>query len=52
VGTRVHVIDGTFKGMEGIIKQTLEAVAKVQVEVTIFGRPVAVELDYYQVEEA
>ncbi len=52
MGDRVQVVDGTFKGMEGFVKQILEAQGKVQVEVTIFGRPVAVELDYYQVEEA
>jgi transcriptional antiterminator NusG len=52
VGHRVRVVDGTFNGMEGIVKQILDAVGKVQVEVSIFGRPVAVELEYYQVEEA
>jgi len=52
VGDRVRVVDGTFNGMEGTVKQILDAVGKVQVEVSIFGRPVAVELEYYQVEEA
>lgn len=51
VGDRVRVADGAFVGMEGVVKQILEAAAKVQVEVTIFGRPVGVELDFYQVEE-
>jgi transcription termination/antitermination protein NusG len=51
VGDRVRVADGAFVGMEGLVKQILENVGKVQVEVTIFGRPVNVELDYYQVEE-
>jgi len=52
VGDRVRVVDGTFNGMEGTVKQILDAVGKVQVEVSIFGRPVAVELEYYQVEDA
>jgi len=52
VGERVRVVDGTFNGMEGTVKQILEAQAKLQVELTIFGRPVAVELEYYQVEQA
>jgi transcriptional antiterminator NusG len=52
VGDRVKVVDGTFNGMEGSVKQILEKVAKVQVELTIFGRPVTVELEYYQVEQA
>jgi len=51
VGDRVRVADGAFVGMEGVVKQILEASGKVQVEVTIFGRPVGVELDFYQVEE-
>ena len=51
VGERVRVADGAFVGMEGVVKQILEATNKVNVEVTIFGRPVGVELDYYQVEE-
>jgi transcriptional antiterminator NusG len=51
-GDRVRVVDGTFNGMEGVVKQILDAVGKVQVEVSIFGRPVAVDLEYYQVEEA
>lgn len=51
VGDRVRVADGAFVGMEGVVKQILDTVGKVQVEVTIFGRPVGVELDYYQVEE-
>jgi transcriptional antiterminator NusG len=51
-GARVRIVDGTFNGMEGIVKNLLEAVGKVQVEVSIFGRPVPVDLDYYQVEEA
>lgn len=52
VGHRVRVVDGTFNGMEGVVKTILDAVGKVQVEVSIFGRPVAVDLEYYQVEEA
>jgi transcriptional antiterminator NusG len=51
-GERVRVVDGTFNGMEGVVKAVLEAVSKVQVELTIFGRPVAVDLEYYQVEQA
>jgi len=52
VGDRVKVADGTFKDMEGEVKEILEAVGKVRVELTIFGRPVPVELEYYQVEQA
>ncbi|MFO0878286.1 MAG: transcription termination/antitermination protein NusG [Gemmataceae bacterium] len=50
-GDRVRVVDGTFNGMDGMVKHILENISKVQVELTIFGRPVAVELEYYQVEQ-
>lgn len=49
-GDRVRVKDGTFIGMEGEVKEILEAKGLVRVELTIFGRPVPVELEYWQVE--
>ena len=50
-GDRVKVKDGTFAGMEGEVKEILEAKGLVRVELTIFGRPVPVELEYWQVDE-
>jgi transcriptional antiterminator NusG len=49
-GDKVKVKDGTFAGMEGEVKELLEAKGAVRVELTIFGRPVPVELEYWQVE--
>jgi transcriptional antiterminator NusG len=49
-GDRVKVRDGTFAGMEGEVKELLETLGRVRVELTIFGRPVPVELEYWQVE--
>ncbi len=49
-GDRVKVRDGTFAGMEGEVKEILESLNKLRVELTIFGRPVPVELEYWQVE--
>jgi transcriptional antiterminator NusG len=49
-GDRVKVKDGTFQGMEGEVNDILEAKNLVRVELTIFGRPVPVELEYWQVE--
>jgi transcription termination/antitermination protein NusG len=49
-GDRVRVRDGTFAGMEGEVKEILETLNHVRVELTIFGRPVPVELEYWQVE--
>jgi transcriptional antiterminator NusG len=51
-GDRVKVKDGTFQGMEGEVKELLEAKGLVRVELTIFGRPVPVELEYWQVEHS
>ena len=50
-GDRVKVKDGAFAGMEGEVKEILEAKGQVRVEVTIFGRPVSLELEYWQVEQ-
>jgi transcriptional antiterminator NusG len=50
-GDRVKVKDGTFKDMEGEVKEIVEAKNQVRVEVTIFGRPVIVDLEIWQVEE-
>ncbi len=49
---RVKVKDGMFSGLEGFVKQVIEAKGAVVVELTIFGRPVPVELEYWQVEFA
>lgn len=51
-GDHVKVKDGTFAGMEGSVKDILEHKGAVVVELTIFGRPVPVELEYWQVDEA
>jgi transcriptional antiterminator NusG len=50
-GDRVKVKDGIFAGMEGEVKDILEAKGQVRVELTIFGRPTSVELEYWQVEQ-
>jgi transcriptional antiterminator NusG len=49
-GERVKINQGVFSGMEGDVKEILEAKGQVRVEVTIFGRPVSVELEYWQVD--
>lgn len=49
-GDRVRVKDGTFAAMEGEVKELIESKNLVKVELTIFGRPVPVELEYWQVE--
>jgi transcriptional antiterminator NusG len=51
-GDKVKVKDGMFSGMEGVVKTVMEAKGAVTVELTIFGRPVPVELEYWQVDFA
>jgi transcriptional antiterminator NusG len=51
-GDRVQVKDGVFAGMEGEVKDILEAKGMVRVTLTVLGRPVDVELEYWQVESA
>jgi transcriptional antiterminator NusG len=51
-GDKVKVKDGMFSGMEGVVKTIMEAKGAVVVELTIFGRPVPVELEYWQVDFA
>jgi transcriptional antiterminator NusG len=51
-GDKVKVKDGTFAGMEGEVKEVLEGKGASRVELTIFGRPVPVELEYWQVDYA
>ncbi len=48
---RVTVKDGIFAGMEGEVKEVLETKGQIRVELTIFGRPTSVELEYWQVEQ-
>jgi transcriptional antiterminator NusG len=55
-GDKVKIRDGAFANMEGEIKAISEAkeegeTPKVTVVVTIFGRPVEVELDYWHVDK-
>lgn len=55
VGDRVRVQSGTFVNMEGDVTEILEPTnavdaPRVKVSVTIFGRPVDVEVEHFQVE--
>jgi transcriptional antiterminator NusG len=50
-GDRVKVKDGAFAGREGEVKEVLAALGRVRVELTIFRRPVGIELEYRQAEQ-
>jgi len=55
VNDRVKVLQGTFKDMEGEVKEITEPAdpkenPKVKVVLSIWGRPVDVEVEYWQVD--
>jgi len=50
IGDRLKVTNGTFSGMEGDVKEILEEKSAVRIELSILGRMIPVELEYWQVE--
>jgi len=49
-GDAVKVIAGPFIDFAGVVDEIFEDKQKVKVEVSIFGRPTPIELDFFQVE--
>jgi transcription termination/antitermination protein NusG len=50
-GDRLRVNDGTFAGMEGEVMEINQEKGLVKLQLTIFGRPVNVDLEFWQVEK-
>jgi transcriptional antiterminator NusG len=50
VGQVVEVMEGPFKDFTGTVQEIYHDKGKVKVEVSLFGRPTSVELDYTQLK--
>jgi len=50
VGDAIKVIDGPFNDFTGFVEEINEEKNKVKVNISIFGRPTPVELDFLQIE--
>jgi len=50
-GDNVSIIDGPFKGFDGVINEVDEEKGKVKVLISMFGRETPVELDFLQVKK-
>lgn len=48
IGQVVEVIDGPFNDFSGTVQEIYQDKGKVKVEVSLFGRPTSIELDYTQ----
>ena len=47
----VKIIDGPFKGFQGVVEEINPEKGRVKVQVEIFGRPTPVDLDFLQIEK-
>ena len=51
IGEVISIIDGPFKGFEGVVSEIDATKGKMKVMVSMFGRETPVELDALQVKQ-